>query len=124
MSVPGTNVLALALSVQGTQEVGYLRFLAKTTNDVGKDVPTYEDRVDLWGSFQPVSAAAMQLHGLELGKSWAIFYASQQFQDMTRDDAPDLLLFNGRRWEIKGKTGWFAQDGWDAALCVDVGPDA
>lgn len=122
MNVPGSNLLALALSVITPQTVGYLRYLSKTTNAVGVDVPTFAPKVDLRGSFQPVDAMTIQRNGLDMGKRYATFYASGDFAMVYRDDGADRFVFGGRLWSVMGKTDWFLQDGWGGALCVDIGP--
>lgn len=121
MSVPGSNLLALALTVISPQPVTYLRFLSKATNAAGVDVPTFEDPVTLYGSFQPIDAKRLAAYGLDMSKSYATFYASQSFQEIDRNRASDRFAFAGRLYQLLDKTAWAAQDGWDAAILVDIG---
>lgn len=124
MSVPGSNLLSRALGAIRPQKVGYLQWTGKTTNAVGKDVPTFAARRDVWGSFQPVSLDDMKAVGLDLSKSYATFYATGTYRPVQRDGGADRFAYAGRLYEAMGKVGWAAQDGWDAVLLVDVGPDA
>lgn len=123
MSVPGANLLALALTVQTPQEVGFRQWVANTTNAVGKDVPSYAEQVSVWGSFQPMSRERVEFFGLEAGKSYAVFYATGAFQAVQRNGAPDRFAYAGRLYEVVDNTDWSAQDGWSGLLLVDVGPD-
>lgn len=122
--IPGSDLLATALSVITPQEVTYRAFLGQTTDAAGLKSALYAEPVTLWGSFQPVSRSTMALQGLEMDKRYAVFYASQTFREPGRDGAGDHFAFGGRRWQAMGGTDWFAVDGWDATLVVDVGADA
>lgn len=125
MNVPGANLLKLALGVIKGQTVRYYRYTSKVTNAAGKDVPGFADPVDVVGSWQPVDPKSYQAYGLDFDKSYATFYApGQDVQDVGRDRTSDEMGFGGRRWKVQGKTPWFAQDGWDSVLVVDVGADA
>lgn len=121
---PGSNLLAEALTVIEPQKVGYRRFIRQAPDVAGVMVTEYGPPRDLWGSFQPVSKSTMVLQGLEMDKRYALFYASQTFREPGRDGAGDQFTFGGRRWTAMGGTDWYAVDGWDAALLVDIGPDA
>ncbi len=120
---PGSNLLAAALTVIPAQAATYRRWAGSTTNAAGRTAATYDAPVTLYGSMQPVPATRMAMLGLDMTKAYSVFYASRRFLEPGRDDcAGDLLDYDGRRWQSVSKTGWFAVDGWDALLTVDVGP--
>lgn len=120
---PGSNLLAEALTLVSPQAVAYRRFTGQTTNEAGEKTATYDAPVTLWGSLQPVSRTVMALQGLDMDKRYAVFYASRATRDPGRDGSGDLFGFAGRAYNAMGGTDWYAIDGWDATLLVDVGAD-
>ena len=56
MSVPGSNILATALTLIAASQITYLQFVSRTTNAIGMLVPTYAAPVTINGSIQPVRA--------------------------------------------------------------------
>lgn len=124
MSIPGVNLLGLALSVIQKQTVRYYRATGRTTNAAGKLVTTFAAGVGVVGSFQPVNVSLIQQYGLEMGRSYAMFYGFQDFRPVERNNAPDQFGYAGRRYDAIGAVPWLAQDGWESVLLVDVGPDA
>lgn len=122
--IPGVNVLGLALTVIAPQTVRYFQWTGNTTGASGKDVPTYAAVVNRRGSFQPVDRSRLQTMGLDMSQSYATFFGPGAVRTLERDGAPDAFGFNGRRYNALDVVDWLAQDGWTAAICVDVGPDA
>ena len=124
MNVPGSNLLATALQVITPQAVSYARYTGTTTNAAGLDTATYAAAVDLYGSFQPMDVAAVVYRGLDMAKKYALFYASQRFLAPGRDGAGDVMTFDSRVWQVMDAKSWYAVDGWDVVLLVEVGPSA
>lgn len=123
MTVPGGNLLRLALTRIQPQAVEYSAFAGLTTTTDMRLVSSYAEPVTLYGSFQPVSRNNMASQGLDMTKDYAVFYASQRFSDPGRDTSGDVLDYDGRRWQSMGMNGeWFAQDGWDCLFVVAIGP--
>lgn len=120
---PGSNLLAQALRVIAPQAVVFRAYQGKATRADGVQITSYAAAVTLYGSFQAVSSKDVVAYGMDISKDYAVFYASQPFQNAARDEAPDAFTFNGRRWTVVGRTGWFAIDGWDAVLLIDTGPE-
>lgn len=119
--IPGGNLLGLALSVIAPQTVLYLAYEGKTTNAAGKEVVTYAEPTGIYGSFQPINRDRYEANGLDFDKSYATFYATGSYKPPFRNGAADRFAYAGRLWEAVGKVDWFAQDGWDAVMLVDVG---
>lgn len=120
MLVPGANLLTLAHGLIGRQTVQWLRFTGMTTNAAGVDVPAWAEPVDIYGSFQAVSATMLQNLGLDWTKDYATFYNENQFSDPSRDKTGDRLIYGGDTYQIESKTPWYKQDGWESVLCVKV----
>ena len=120
MTIPGSNILNMAMGLIGAQTVAWSRFLGLTTNAAGIDVPSWMAPMNVTGSFQPVSATLVQQLGLDMTKNYATFFASQDFGDPDRDKTGDRLGYAGKVWQVESKTPWYAQDGWEYVLCVEV----
>lgn len=123
MSVPGSNLLALALTAIAPQPVQFRAYTGKTTRADGQQVNAYAAPVTLYGSWQAVTSQDKALYGLTLSSDYAVFYASTPMQNAVRDEAPDQFTYAGRRWSVIARTGWFAMDGWDSVLVIDIGPE-
>lgn len=122
--IPGMNVLGLALSVIAPQFVNYYAWVGNVTGPTGKDVPAYAAVVQRRGSFQPVERSRVVAMGLEMSSHYAVFFGPGAVRTLERDGAPDAFGYAGRRYTALDVVDWLAQDGWTAAICVDVGPDA
>lgn len=120
MTVPGSNLLNMALSLIGPQPVAWAAFSGMTTNAAGIDVPTWAAAVTVYGSFQPASNTLLQTLGLDWNKNYAIFYASQAFTEPDRDMSGDRLTYAGKTYQVESGSKWFTQDGWEGVLCVEV----
>ena len=123
MTVPGSNLLNIALGAIRPQKVGYWAWQSRTPNAAGKFDDVYAPRVDLIGSFQPVSRDRVQMLGLDVSKSYATLYASAISEPVSRDRGADRYDYAGRMYAALGNVDWFAQDGWQGVMLVDVGND-
>jgi hypothetical protein len=124
VNVPGVNVLGLALSVLSPQMVKFYAWTGTTTSGSGKETPAYAAPVLRRGALQPVNRSNIQNMGLEMSKSYMTFFGPGAVRTLERDGSPDAFGYAGRRYNALSLVDWQAQDGWTAALCVDVGPDA
>jgi hypothetical protein len=137
MSVPGSNNLALALTVIGSTPVNYFQFLSSTAGPTGLATSAYAAPFTvLRGSFQPVDRSRFERFGLDYEKSYAFWYvpnvaasAVQRNPDNSGDviEAPvnrDGSAIAGvtRRYQLMSGTNWLAIDRWMSLLAVDIGP--
>lgn len=120
--IPGGSLLGLALNVTGTQTVTWHSAAARTQNDAGQWVTTYDIPVRVRGSWQSVERIKYQALGLDLAKTYFNFYSAAPIKGAGRGTSPDLLDFNGRRHEVINVLDWAPQDGWCGVTVVDVGP--
>ncbi len=120
-NVPGSNILAQALTVIAMQTVLYRQNTGRATTAAGKFIPTYAAAVELRGSFQPIKRSLYQKLGLDLQKNYANLYVSADLIDVGRGVAGDQYVFNGRLWQCESLTPWYAVDGWVGVLSIDVG---
>jgi len=120
MTIPGSNLLNMAMGLIGAQRVQWLRFDMMATNAAGVDVPGFLEPVEVTGSFQAVSANLIKELGLDFTRNYATFFASQNFGDVNRGKTGDRLIYAGRTYQIESETPWFSQDGWKYVLCVEL----
>lgn len=121
--IPGSNLLATALTVIAQQTVQYLAVTGRTTNAAGLDVSTYADPVDRRGSFQPVPRQYFAQMGLDYTKAYYTWYdPSGPVQDVARDTSGDRIIFNGLLFEAVSSNDWTPVDGWSGTLFVSQGP--
>lgn len=118
--IPGSNLLGRALKVIAKQTLSYYKFAGRTLNDVGQDITAYDAPVDIKGSFQAVNQSLYEMNGLDLQKSYFIFYVEQGLMDIERDTSGDQLEFFGRRYQVQSNAEWIDIDGWIGLLCVEV----
>ncbi len=121
--IPGGNILNTALRVIARQPFDYYAFVSRTTNVVGNDVANYADPLSLTGSVQPVPRNLYANMGLDFQKNYLNFFVERNIIDITRDVSGDYFIFNGRKFQCLSKTAWYAMDGWDQVLTVEVEPD-
>lgn len=121
--IPGSNILNQAFSVIAQQTVTYYRCTGRTLNSVGQYVTSYAFGIPLKGSFQPVPRSLYQAFGLDLQKSYYVFYASTDILDIDRNVSADQIAFSDQRYQCESDTAWFNIDGWKGVICVHIGPD-
>lgn len=120
MNVPGSNLLATALTVICPQPFEYFRYRGKTTNAIGLDVHTFDDAVTLMGSIQDIGTDVYQARGLDFQKQYIEIWVTTDTNGFQRGQASDQIGFNGRRWQIIDDSNWFPIDGWDSFIAVEV----
>ena len=119
---PGSNLLALALSIMEPATVLFYPFLARSVNAIGLEVSTYGEPVTLEGSVQALPRSEFDKLGLDLAREYIVFYASLDMQNSGRDRENDYLAWAGARWDIVNVTAWHGIDGWSEVLAVKIGP--
>lgn len=123
MNIPGVNLMNLALSVIGTKQVTWRQFHARTQNALGNWVVQYKPDQILTGSWQSDPTDRVKELGYDSSKNYRRFYVSAPVEGVNRGASPDLLITDGRKYEVVSTDDWSVQDGWVAILCVDIGPD-
>jgi len=113
MSVPGSNILAQALTVIQPQTFAYAKYKTRTRQGNGLWLSTYNQPVNVQGSLQPVSRELMQDLGLDMQRNYVNIFLRKAVIDIDRDVAGDQFGYGGRLYEAISKTPWYLQDGWD-----------
>lgn len=120
MLIPGGNLLGLAMSVIAPQQLLYRPFIERTTNTAGIYVSRFASPAKLRGSIQPVPRQRYEQMGLDLQKNYATIFVEKNAIDIARDVTGDEFWYSGRLYQAESRTTWFAQDGWESLLCVEV----
>lgn len=120
MTVPGANLLNIALSLIASQSITYLAYVSRAINSIGLLEPTYAEPVILNGSLQPVSQSLMQILGLDMQRRYVNIFVSQDIIDVTRDVSSDKFQFSGRTYQAISITQWVTVDFWNQVLAVEV----
>ena len=110
----------MALSVVGKQSFTYLKYLSRTLNDIGLDVPVYDIPRQLSGQIQAAPKQLFQQYGLDFQKNLLLFYVSKDILDVTRDISGDQIKFAGKTFQVLSDTPWFDINGWDGVAAVQI----
>lgn len=120
MTAFDSNLLEDALDVVGRQAFSYLPYQSRTKNSVGMLAATYGAAQSVEGSWQPVPRQLYEKMNLDWQKNYATVFISKNVIDIARDVAGDRFVYAGKTYQAESRTDWFAQDGWDAILCVEI----
>ena len=119
--IPGSNLLARAARLIALQTVQYSAWASRALTN-GVYVPVYAAAVPITGSVQAVPRQLFESLGLDLQKTYVMFYTSTALKDLQRDQTPHAIDFGGWRYAVESNTDWFAQDGWKGSILVRTGP--
>lgn len=136
MAVPGSNLLAQALTVIASSPVNFLQWQGETIGPTGLSTSTYAaPRTILKGSVQAVDLSRYEQLGLDRQKSYITWYVPNVVVQSIRAnpdsngdviewpvDKTGALLSGARRYQIISDTPWNTQDSWVRVLGVDIGP--
>lgn len=119
MSVPGMNLLSMALGAIGSQLVTYERYLGVTADGAGRQTPSYAAAVPVsQGSLQPVPRTRYEVLGLVMAKEYYTWFVPSLVLGVGRDCAGDRIRWNGKLLQLQTTTDWHGADGWTAVICV------
>jgi hypothetical protein len=120
--IPGSNLLAQALTVIQPQTVRYYRNTGRATNAAGMDVASFAPGVDIpQGSVQAVPLRKYESLGLDFKARYVTWLVCADIVGVERDRSGDQFEWNGRRFNVVGETNWFSQDGWCRLIGQDIG---
>jgi len=120
MSIPGQNLLNMALTMIHRQKITYYKYIGRVLNSVGQYVTTYEPPSDIFGSWQPVPRNLYAQYGLDFQKNYYTFYSLSDVMDLKRDITSDKVAYNSQLFQVESANDWFALDGWKGVLCVQI----
>lgn len=118
--IPGSNLLKAALTIIAPQTVSYYRYLSRSVNNIGLEVSVYDDPIDIKGSFQPVPMNLYEQYGLDLSRSYVIFYSANDIISTMRDTSGDQIIAYGKKYQCESNNDWHNVDGWKGVLMVMI----
>ena len=119
MTVPGLNLLSIALRVQGNQPVRYERFAGRVADAAGRLVDSYFPPVAVMQcSLQPVPRTRYEVLGLPMTQDHYTWFVPRKVVGLERDSAGDVIEWQGKRMKLGMTTDWHGADGWMAIICV------
>ena len=119
--IPGVNLLNIAFGAIASQSLTWRQYAGRSENALGQFVTTYAEPVTIRGSWQPVQRDQYAEMGLDESKSYFNLYTAHQLRGVEEGRAPDLIDYAGRRYSVHGVTPWAGLDGWNHAVCVELG---
>jgi len=123
VSIPGLNLLGLALGAIASQPVVWIPWLSSTVLADGMVVPNFAPPVSVPnGSVQAVPRTRYASMGLDYSKNYVTWFTPAAVRGVERDRTPDQFVWNGTLFDVLTVTAWNAQDGWCEVVGVDVGP--
>ncbi|AAT37725.1 head protein [Burkholderia phage BcepB1A] len=124
MSVPGLNLLAMALGLIASETVEYFAETGRTKQPNGVFIASYASPVPIEEcSVQAVDRSKYTDLGLDFQKTYVTWFVpNQAFTTIKRGKAGDVLEWNGGRYQMNGGIDWTGQDSWGTATCVLIGP--
>lgn len=119
--VPGSDLLADALSVIDTYPVEVYQYLSRTLNEIGIWETSFAAEPTIYeASCQAVNRNQYVQLGLDFNKKYINAYLSADVGVLNRDMTSDKIVVGSKQYEIIGDLDWFEFDGWKAVLCVQI----
>lgn len=120
MSIPGLNLLSTVQTVIVPTTIRFFRFTGRITNDIGMEVNQFAAGTDIRANVLPVPRKHYQEMGLDYNKRYIMIWSTTDFNDLSRDRAPDEIEYNGKRYTLQNEEDWTPIDNWNAVLAVEV----
>ena len=98
----------------------FLKYLGTTIDDMGRDIPQFDEPKTLTGSIQAVSNEMYEQLGLDLNKNYKIVFSSTLMKSLAEDIQPDRIIYNNRTFELVENKNWYDTNGWTKALVVEL----
>lgn len=123
MSVPGSNLLGLALTLIGSQSVLFYQETSRKQNKTGQWLCFYAPFIEFDEcSVQPVDRRAYKAMGLDLQSNYVSWFVPDiDAVNLARKVNGSVFEWNNRRFQMVGQTDWFNQDNWSVFIGVDIG---
>lgn len=120
--IPGSSSLPKVQQLIIPTTIVFFQWVDRIKNEQRKYVNRFADGVTIRANVQPVPRKLYQRMGLDYNKRYVMVWASQNFEDLARNRAPDEMEWEGRRYTFQNEEDWSPIDNWNAVLAVDVGP--
>lgn len=126
--IPGSNLLAQALTIIGSQPVKFYKAVSRVENAAGYLVGQYAPAIPVWsGSVQPVPRGRYESLGLEMARNYVTWFVPMGAVALDRNSSGDQIEWPinadgtpGDRYQLQDATEWVVQDGWTSIVCVKL----
>lgn len=112
-----SNLLSSAIGLIGGRTMGWKPFDKKTQNTRGEFVNKYFACVEIYGSWQPVSANQKAQMGFKVSDVIQKLYVSANVNGIDRLNSPDIIIDGFAEYEVIAVQDWYGQNGWKEVLC-------
>lgn len=113
------NLLISAMSLIPPETLTYEKWIGNTINEIGLDIPTYADPVEVQGSIQyHIAERTYTAYGLDLNKNYALVNLPAEVVGGAENPTPDRLTFHGKNWIVVKCNNWYMYDGWVKLIVV------
>lgn len=116
----GGHILKKAMALVGSQEVGLCKFVKREANSIGYDIDVYAQPKSIVAQVQSVPRKDYIYMGLELAQSYITIYSETSINDISRDKAPDRVLYCGQTFQIVNADNWKKPQGYTGVLAVMI----
>lgn len=118
------NLLPVAMAATAilgcNKQFQFLKFIKSDIDDMGRDVPEFEEPVILTGSIQPVSNKMREQLGLDLNENYETVFCPTLMESIAEKLQPDRIIYDNRTYEVVEDKNWYITNGWTKALIVEI----
>lgn len=120
----GFNLLPPAMNATAilgcNKKFTFLKYLGTTIDDMGRDVPNFDEAKTFTGSIQPVDNKMYEQLGLDLNLHYKVVYCHLLMQSIAEQLQPDRIMYDGLTYELVQNEDWYETNGWTKALIVEL----
>lgn len=98
----------------------FLKYKGTTIDEMGRDVPEFEEPVTLLGCIQPISNKMYEQLGLDLDKHYKTVFSSALMKSIAESIQPDRIIYQGLTYELVENKNWYETNGWTKAIMVEL----
>lgn len=121
------NLLPIAMAATAilgcNKPFKFYKFLTSSLDVYGRDIPEYSEPVTLTGSIQAVPNKMYEQLGLDLDKNYKTVFCPELMRSLAESLQPDIIEYNGGRYQIVENKNYYETNGWTKALMVELKND-
>lgn len=118
------NVLIPAMAATAilgcNKKFQFYKYLGHIIDDMGRDVPNFDEPVTYTGSVQPVPNRLYEQLGLDLDKNYKTIFSPQLMKSLAEDIQPDRIVYESRTFQIVENKNWYETNGYTKVLMVEL----
>ena len=118
------NILPIAMNATAclgcNKSFDFYKFIGSEIDDMGRDIPQYEEPITLTGSIQPISNKMYEQFGLDLNQNYMSIFSAALIQSIAENQQPDKIVYNNQTYEVVENKDWYLTNGWTKVLVVEI----